>query len=192
LLDAVNLRSHAAKVISVRLNDAAARALGFPLDAGADVAGADPGELGRKLVVGGLARDERGGLFVPGLSFNVPHFPDLTYRECQRNSWHLDDHPDVQVEVDEDSTPHITYEDQTLMLRQGIVLSRIVRDLARALPDRPPTRCITGTNHTNGTFRFHQLRPGERWIGDDLDAHFEDMIIVIEDQPPVDKSDSTE
>jgi hypothetical protein len=176
----------------MRLNDAAARALGFSLDPIAGVSAADPGELGQKLVAGGLARDERGGLFVPGLSFKIPDFPDLTYRESQRNGWHLDDHPDVHVEVDEDGTPHITYEDQVLMLRHGIVLSRIVRDLARALPDPPPTCCITGTNHTNGTFRFHQLRPGERWIGDDLNAYLEEMVIVVEDQPPVDKTDSTE
>jgi hypothetical protein len=78
------------------------------------------------------------------------------------------------------------------MLRHGIRLSQTVRDLARALPDRPPTCCITGTNHTNGTFRFHQLRPDERWIGEDLDTYLEDMIILIEDQPPGDKADSTQ
>jgi hypothetical protein len=148
-----------------------------------DTAGTDPGELGRKLATGGLARDERGALFVPGLSFGVPDFPDLTFRECQRNSWHLDDHPDVHVEVDADGTPHITDEHQLIMLKHGIRLSRIVRELARALPDQPPTCCITGTNSTNGTFRFHQLRPGEQWISDDLDGYLEDMVIVIEDRP---------
>jgi hypothetical protein len=122
---------------------------------------------------------------VPELSFKTPDFADLTYRESQRNSWHLDDHPDVHVEIDNNGTPHITYEDQVLMLKHGIVLSRIVRDLARALPDRPPTCCITATNHTNGTFRFHQLRPGEQWINDDLDVYTEDMIVWLYGLPRV-------
>ena len=29
------------------------------------------------------------------------------------------------------------------------------------------------TNHTNETFHFHQLRPGERWISDDLDGYLD-------------------
>ncbi|MEJ3751033.1 hypothetical protein WEI85_48455 [Actinomycetes bacterium KLBMP 9797] len=82
----------------MRLNDKAARALEFPVDTVTDRTAVDPGELGRRLTAGGLARDERGGLFVPGLSFAVPDFLDLTHRECQRNSWHLDDHPDVHVD----------------------------------------------------------------------------------------------
>jgi hypothetical protein len=174
-------------VITVRLNEAAARALGFPFGAGAD-----PGELGRRLVTGGLARDGRGGLVVPGLSFKVPDFPDLTFRESQRNCWHLDDHPDIHAEVDGEGTPHIDHDDQVLMLRHGLALSLIVGELARALPDRPATCCIIGANDTNGTFRFHQLRPGERWIGEDLDLYLDDMLIVIEDQPSAGKSDSTE
>jgi hypothetical protein len=176
-------RRQPAAVISVRVNTAAARALGFPFDGARPLAGADPGELGRALTAGGLARDDRGGLVVPGVSFTVPDFPDLTFRECQRNSWHLDDHPEIHVDLDDDGTPHIAHDDQVYMLKQGIALSRIVLDLASALPDRPPICCITATNHTNGTFRFHQLRPGEHWISDDLDSYLDDMIIVIENRP---------
>lgn len=102
VLDAAHLGSHATAVISVRFNDRAVEALGIPVGAVADLAEIDPADLSGRLADGGLARDERGGLFVPGLSFNVADFPDLTYRESQRNSWHLDDHPDVHVAVDED------------------------------------------------------------------------------------------
>lgn len=187
----MSLRSHAAEVISVRFNDKAARALGFPFDA-VDLAGVDPGELGRRLTAGGLARDERGGLFVPALSFNVPDFPDLTYRECQRNSWHLHDHPDVHVEVDEDGAPHVTYEDQVHMLKQGIVLSHIVRDLP--MPFRTGRQPAASPGPTTPTERSVSISyaPGERWINDDLDGYLEDMIIVIENQPQLDKLDSTE
>jgi hypothetical protein len=172
-------------VITVRLNDLAVRGVGAAPEAVVDLPGINPGELLHRLTSGGLARDERGGLFVPGLSFNVPDFADLTYRECQRNSWHLDDHPEVQVNVDENGTPHIADDDQVRMLRNGIVLSRAVREMARALPDQPSTCCIIAANSTNGTFRFHQLRQGESWIGEDLDAYLDEMIIVVEDRPSV-------
>jgi hypothetical protein len=77
------------------------------------------------------------------------------------NSWSLDDHPDVHVETDEHYAPHIEFDDQVHMLKQGVALSHIVRELARTLPARPPICCITTINATCGTFKFHQLRPGE-------------------------------
>ena len=42
------------------------------MDPIADIAAADPGQLSQELVARGLARDDRGGLFIPGLSFKVP------------------------------------------------------------------------------------------------------------------------
>ncbi len=67
-------------------------------------------------------------MFVPGLSFGVPDFPDLTFRECQRNSWHLDDHPDIHVEVDQDGTSHITGEHQLVMLKRNVPLLLLLED----------------------------------------------------------------
>lgn len=67
------------------------------------------------------------------------------------------------------------------MLRQGVVLSRIVHALARRLPDRPPVRCITAVIESNGTFRFHQIRPGEEWLRlDDLDTYTGELLVVID------------
>ena len=45
-------------------------------------------------------------------------------------------------------------------------------------------RCIIAVNDTNGTFRFHQIRPGESWNSPDLDAHREDKMIVVDIEPP--------
>jgi len=181
-------------VITIRANDAAAAALGLPFDADQPFAGQDPGELGRRLRAGGLARDERTALYVPQLSYRhpqVPEFPTLTQRECWMNSWHLDDHPDVQVQTDDDGTPHIDLPGQVHMLRQGITLARIVRELIRQLPEPPPTCCITTTNATCGTFKFHQLRPGESLLPPgNLDTHGiahplvgTSMTIEIEEHP---------
>ena len=44
-------------------------------------------------------------------------------------------------------------------------------------------RCIIAVNDTNGTFRLHQIRPGERWNSPDLDAHREDKMIVVDIKP---------
>ena len=45
-------------------------------------------------------------------------------------------------------------------------------------------RCIIAVNDTNGTFRFHQIRPSESWNSPDLDAHREDKMIVVDIEPP--------
>ncbi|MEU9508226.1 hypothetical protein AB0D32_18340 [Micromonospora sp. NPDC048170] len=171
-------------MIGMRLNEAAARGLGYqPFAAIPGLDNIDVGELALRIVAAGLARDERGGLIIPGLSFKVPDFTELTYRETQRNSWHLDDHPVIHVDIDDEGAPHISYEHQLHMLKQGVLLSRVIIGLAANLPDRPPICCITSANDTNGTFRFHQLRPGEAWLHDDLDKYTQEMIIVIENRP---------
>lgn len=147
-------------MISIRANDAAVAALGFPFDAEDPLTGADPGELGRRLRSGGLVRDEKNALYVPDLSYRRPHvpeFPTLTDRECWMNSWHLDPYLDG-FERDEDGVPRLEPEHQLRMLKHGIALSRIVRELARELPDQPPICCVTLTNRTNGVFKFHQVR----------------------------------
>ncbi|MEU6413783.1 hypothetical protein [Microbispora sp. NPDC046933] len=173
-------------MITVRMNDAAAEALGFPQhDLG--LAGVDAADLQRLLLGGGLVRDRSGALFAPGYSHELsPHdHIDLTGVECDANSRHLDDHPDVVVSIDDLRRPQVGRDHQIHMLRQGIVLSGTVHALARRLPDRPPVRCITAANETNGTFRFHQIRAGEEWIRlDDLDGYADEMIVVIDATPP--------
>lgn len=167
-------------MIAIRANDAAARALGFAFDH--DDVDVDP--LGGRIKAAGLARDEEGGLYVPGVSFDAKGATqDRTGREVERNAWHLEDHPDVYVEVDDDNAPHIGAKDQVLMLKQGIALARIVRDLAEQLPDNPPTFCITAVNESNGTFRFHELRDGENWLDNNLNAYPNELIIAIESRP---------
>lgn len=181
-------------MITIRANDAAAAVLGLPFDADQPFTEQDPGELGQRLRAGGLARDERTALYVPHLSYRRPHVPrfaTLTQRECWMNFWHLDDHPDVVVLTDEEGAPHVDVEGQVHMLRQGIALARIVRELTRLLPDRPPTCCVTTTNATCGVFKFHQLRPGESLLPPGaLDTHGIphplvgiSMTIEIEDHP---------
>jgi len=44
-------------------------------------------------------------------------------------------------------------------------------------------RCIIAVNDTNGTFRSHQIRPGESGNSPDLDAHREDKMIVVDIEP---------
>jgi hypothetical protein len=154
-------------VITIRANDAASAALGPLFDARRLLPGHDTGELGRRLREGGLARDEQGALYVPGLSYRQPHvptFPTLMERECWMNSWHLDNHPDVPVSVSDDCSPHIGNDGQLHMLQQGIALSRIVLELARAQSGQPPVTCITTINSTCGVFKFHESRPGERYL----------------------------
>jgi hypothetical protein len=171
-------------VIAIRANDAAANALGFAFDH--DDADVEP--LATRIRTAGLARDDAGGLYVPRVSFDASgKAPDLTGREVERNTWHLEDHPDVYVELDADNAPHIGAKDQVLMLKQGIALARVIRELAEEqaedLSGQPPICCITAVNETNGTFRFHQLRDGENWLDDNLSAYPNELIIAIESRP---------
>jgi len=55
--------------------------------------------------------------------------------------------------------------------------------LVQALEPPAPVRCIIAVNDTNGTFRFHQIRPGESWNSPGLDAHREDKMIVVDIKP---------
>jgi hypothetical protein len=173
-------------VIAIRANDAAAKALGFAFDH--DDVDIEP--IGTRIRNAGLARDDAGGLYVPGVSFDPSNqAPDLTGREVERNTWHLEDRRDVYVEIDADNVPHIGAKDQVLMLKQGIALSRVVRELAEQQADHlgghPPICCITAVNETNGTFRFHQLRDGENWLDANLNAYPNELIIAVESRPAV-------
>jgi hypothetical protein len=110
-------------------------------------------------------------------------FPNLTGWECSDSSFHLEDFVPVDVAVIDD-VPVSEAAHRALLIRGlgfGIRFARLVRDL-----DEPgPVRCIIGANGTNATFRFHQIREGERWNDPDLDSYKLDKVIVIEIVPPV-------
>lgn len=162
-------------MIAIRANDAAARALGFAFDH----EDADVEPLGSRIQAAGLARDEAGGLYVPGVSLEVDGGSDLTDREVERNTWHLEDHPDIHPETD----GRLGAKAQVQMLKQGIALARVVRELAEQLPDRPATCCVTAVNESKGTFCFYELRDGENWLDSNVNAYPNDLIIAIEARP---------
>ncbi|WP_231114615.1 hypothetical protein [Lentzea aerocolonigenes] len=69
---------------------------------------------------------------------------------------------------------------QVVMLRHGLGLALEVVRLVRALPEPVAVRCIVSANSTNGTFRFHRARPGESWLGPDVDDYSGDKLIVVD------------
>lgn len=109
---------------------------------------------------------------------------DLTGWECSVNGFHLDDVVPVRVDRRSDGVPVIGEADQVLMLRHGWGFALEVVRLVRELPDPVPVRCIVSANSTNGTFRFHRVRPGESWLGPDLDAYSPEKLIVVDSGPP--------
>ena len=56
------------------------------------------------------------------------------------------------------------------LLRHGFAVTLEFCRLVQALEPPAPVRCIIAVNDTNGTFRFHQIRPGESWNSPGLDA----------------------
>jgi hypothetical protein len=63
----------------------------------------------------------------------------------------------------------------------SLEISRVVRSLSQPIP----VRCIVATNETNGTFRFHRIRDGERWERPDLDSYSDkDMVVTVDVEPP--------
>ncbi|MEV0076205.1 hypothetical protein AB0H58_07310 [Nocardia neocaledoniensis] len=176
--------SEALTVLTVTMNDRAAKMLG--VRGGFD--SLDP-EMGlvpglRKWVDGGI--ECRGEVVcwrpapphaddAPARSF------DLTGWECTHTSFHLEDF--VPVESTNVDGPIIGVDAQRILLRQGVALAREVVRLAGELHPPIPLRCITGTNETNGVFRFHRIRPEETWLADDLDGYDEDALVVLDFHP---------
>jgi hypothetical protein len=107
---------------------------------------------------------------------------DTTQYECQASSFHLEDHALVTVNTVDDA-PHISREDQVLLLGLGLRVAHGVDRLVRSLLDPVPVRCIIGAGSTNGTFRLHQLREGESWLQDDLDGYQQEMLVVVDIKP---------
>lgn len=174
-------------MLSIQMNDAAARLLGAH-DGLLPVPPPDGLAAGLEEVLKrGIVRRDRVLTWAgsAGGAEGAPSFfPDLTGWECSGSSFHLEDFVPVDIAIIDDA-PVVSETVQRTLLIQGlsfgIRFARLVSDL-----DEPgPARCIIGTNDTNATFRFHQIREGERWNDPDLDSYKLDKMIVIDIAPPV-------
>jgi hypothetical protein len=173
-------------VLSTRMNDEAVRLLGV-LDGvgGIEPPGRQTAGLQERLASGIVRRAQvltwANSL---GNADGAPSFfPDLTGWECSDSSFHLEDEVPVAVTLTEDSEPRISEAGQRVLLSHGIAFAMGFARLVYALDPPGPVRCIIAANQTNATFRFHQIRPGERWNLPDLDQFRLDKVIEIDTQP---------
>jgi hypothetical protein len=162
-------------MLTVRMNDAAAADLGMFGGAVTLTEGL------REIVAAGI--EVRGDVVVwPGGAVwagSPPgRFPDLTGWECHASSFHLEDVVAVDVVVDDDGAPSISYADQLVLLRHGVAFALEICRLAAA--KKLSLRCVVSTNETNGTFRFHRIRPGEEWTRPNLDDYEQERIVVVD------------
>jgi len=170
-------------VLSVQFNDAAVQSLGLqPVVLPGAIT---PGLEG--LITSGIVR--RGPVLTwagsPGTPDDAPGQPgDLTGWECDHSSFHLEDLVPVDIAIVDDA-PVISEAAQRTLLVQGLSFSLRFAGLVRALPAPGAVRCIVGANETNATFRFHQIRPGQRWNGPDLDDYKLDKMIVTDIKPAI-------
>ncbi|MFD4354093.1 hypothetical protein ACFWPX_16170 [Nocardia sp. NPDC058518] len=124
---------------------------------------------------------------VPAHADDAPgRYFDLIGWECFHTVLHLEDF--VPVDRAHAEVPIIGIDAQRTLLRQGIALAREVGRLAGELSTPIPLRCIVATNETNGTFRFHRIRPNEGWLLDDLDSYDRGYVVAIDFLPrPLDR-----
>ncbi|MBB2933514.1 hypothetical protein FHX82_000534 [Amycolatopsis bartoniae] len=165
-------------MLSVRMNDSAVALLGErPLPALA------PGL--REMAVRGIERRDAVLTWAGSPFAAVRSAPssDLTGWECDETSFHLERFVPVDKTTDE-GVPHIPEEGQRILLSQGLALALALREQVYALTPVVPVRCIVAANETNGTFRFHQIRPGEGWNVPDLDLYQSDKVLVVDIEPP--------
>jgi hypothetical protein len=168
------------------MNDAAASGLGILT--GSALLGPSEGITAglRAMVAKGI--EVRGEVVVwrDGAQWAAPPpggFPDLTGWECFVNSFHLEDEVPVTVVLSDEGEPSISDRDQIVLLRHGVAFGLEVCRLASGLASPVALRCIVATNATNGTFRFHRIRPGEEWVLDDLNAYRSEKVAVIDLAP---------
>jgi hypothetical protein len=173
------------RVLSLKLNDAAVELLGV-LDGRAGLE--PPGGLApglRERAARGIAR--RGEVLTWTTSTSDPdlalsRLEDLTRWEALDSSFHLEDAVPVDA-VLVDGGPVIARPDQRTLLQQGLAFVFEFGRLVYALEPPSPVRCIVGVNESNGTFRFHQIRPGEGANSPDLDGYHLDKMIVLDIDP---------
>lgn len=106
-------------------------------------------------------------------------YHDLTGWECFVNELHLDEHLQGA-----DAANGLDLDAQRAVLVCGLAATLVLHQHARQLPVPPSIRCITATNASGATFRFHQIRPGEQWLDGDLDNYTNEALLVIDWQPP--------
>ncbi|MBP2478219.1 hypothetical protein JOF53_007091 [Crossiella equi] len=136
------------------------------------------------VVAPGLARLSGALVWAAVAGAGLPPGPDLTQRECVANKLHLSYHLPLSTGVPDDgSALDVADADQKLMLRQGILLGFAVCELAGALSGPQPIRCVVSVSRSSGTFRFHQRRPGEQWVDDDLDAYAGEKLVTVDLTP---------
>ncbi|MEU4115385.1 hypothetical protein AB0F71_12925 [Kitasatospora sp. NPDC028055] len=172
-------------MLSLRMNDAAAQALGV-LDHPAALT--PPGGLApglRDRLAHGITR--RGAVLTwadsTGDADAAPAaFTDLTAWECADSSFHLEDHVPVEVRIVDDA-PQISEDDQRLLLLHGTALALEFRRLLTGADHPGPVRCIVAANGTNATFRFHRIRAGQSWHHPDLDSYRTDKMVVLDLAP---------
>ncbi|MFD4870216.1 hypothetical protein [Streptomyces sp. NPDC058412] len=172
-------------MLSLKMNDAAVRALGVlaGLNAVTPPGGLAPGLRGQ--LACGISR--RGEVLTwadsVGNSDGAPSFfNDLTAWECSDSSFHLEDHVPVHVALVDDA-PQITEDDQRILLLHGITFALEFGQLVYGLERPGPVRCIVAANETNATFRFHQIRHGEYWNSPELDGYQLEKMVVIDFEP---------
>ena len=107
---------------------------------------------------------------------------DLTGWECSDSSFHLEDVVPVEVVIN-DGVPAIGDEGQRILLLQGLAFALALSRSIYTLDPPSPVRCIIGVNRTNGTFRFHQIRPGEDWNHPELDSYLSDKMMTLDIDP---------
>ncbi|HZM84287.1 MAG TPA: hypothetical protein VFC19_51870 [Candidatus Limnocylindrales bacterium] len=172
-------------VLAIRMNDAAASGLG--VSAGLDVALPEAMSPGlQRIVDGGIELQGDVVVWTDGARWAAPppgNFPDLTGWECFVNSLPLADVVAVRVVVDAEGEPSISEGDQVVLLRHGVALALRVCGMAAALDGPVAVRCVVAANRTNGTFRFHRVRPGQDWVLPDLDAYESEKVVVVEVHP---------
>jgi hypothetical protein len=172
-----------AGMLSLKMNDAAVGALGILTGLSALE---PPGGLAtglRDLKARGIVR--HGDVLTwAGSAGHSGHrvSSDLTAWECSHNSVHLEDFVPVRIAIVDDA-PLISEEDQRLLLLHGLAFALEFARLADALDPPTSVRCIISANETNGTFRFHQIRPGEHWNRPDLDLYRLEKMIVLDMEP---------
>lgn len=172
-------------MLALTMNDAAVRLLG--LDCGllpaSLPAGIGPGLEG--ILAGGIVRRAQVVTWAgsAGDAEGAPAaFSDLTAWECADSSFHLEDFVRVGAVIADDA-PVITEAGQRTLLAHGLAFALRFARLVHDLGEPAAIRCIVGANQTNATFRFHQIRDGERWHDPRLDCYQLDKMIVADISP---------
>ncbi|MGI5272612.1 hypothetical protein ACQEUU_25940 [Nonomuraea sp. CA-218870] len=170
-------------MITVRMNDAAARLVPMSDPGGFD----PPGGLAPRLrAFAGQGIVRHGRVLTWARSARGPHEAapsrDLTGWECWHNAFHLEDFVPVESAV-VDGAPVIGEGEQRVLLRHGLAAAMEVARLVRALSPLVPVRCILSANETGATFRFHAIRAGESWHDPDLDTYRLEKMIVVDVEP---------